>query len=37
VGVRWGVGGAIAQKFGKEGFLVVLATRQTPFSTRPSF
>ena len=27
VGVRWGVGGAIAQKFGLEGFFVVLTTR----------
>jgi NAD(P)-dependent dehydrogenase (short-subunit alcohol dehydrogenase family) len=27
VGIRWGVGGAIAQKFAKEGFLVVLTTR----------
>jgi NAD(P)-dependent dehydrogenase (short-subunit alcohol dehydrogenase family) len=27
VGVRWGVGGAIAQKFSKEGFFVVLTTR----------
>ena len=27
VGVRWGVGGAIAQKFAKEGFAVVLTTR----------
>ena len=27
VGVRWGVGGAIAQKFANEGFLVVLTTR----------
>jgi NAD(P)-dependent dehydrogenase (short-subunit alcohol dehydrogenase family) len=27
VGVRWGVGGAIAQKFAEEGFLVVLTTR----------
>jgi NAD(P)-dependent dehydrogenase (short-subunit alcohol dehydrogenase family) len=26
-GVRWGVGGAIAQKFGQEGFFVVLTTR----------
>jgi NAD(P)-dependent dehydrogenase (short-subunit alcohol dehydrogenase family) len=26
--IRWGVGGAIAQKFAKEGFLVVLTTRQ---------
>src|SRR4030095_2522994 len=30
VGIRWGVGGAIAQKFAKEGFLVVLTTRQAP-------
>jgi NAD(P)-dependent dehydrogenase (short-subunit alcohol dehydrogenase family) len=28
VGVRWGVGGAIAQKFAQEGFIVVLTTRQ---------
>jgi NAD(P)-dependent dehydrogenase (short-subunit alcohol dehydrogenase family) len=27
VGVRWGVGGAIAQKFAQEGFYVVLTTR----------
>ena len=27
VGVRWGVGGAISQKFAKEGFLTVLTTR----------
>ena len=27
VGVRWGVGGAIAQKFAREGFFVVLTTR----------
>ena len=27
VGVRWGVGGAIAQKFAQEGFFVVLTTR----------
>ena len=27
VGLRWGVGGAIAQKFAKEGFFVVLTTR----------
>src|SRR3979409_753204 len=27
VGVRWGVGGAIAQKFAREGFHVVLTTR----------
>ena len=29
VGVRWGVGGAIAQKFAQEGFFVVLTTRST--------
>jgi len=28
VGVRWGVGGAIAQKFASEGFFVVLTTRK---------
>src|SRR5881397_3668936 len=27
VGMRWGVGGAIAQKFDQEGFFVVLTTR----------
>ena len=27
VGVRWGVGGAIAQKFAQEGFFVALTTR----------
>jgi len=27
VGMRWGVGGAIAQKFAQEGFFVVLTTR----------
>jgi NAD(P)-dependent dehydrogenase (short-subunit alcohol dehydrogenase family) len=27
VGMRWGVGGAVAQKFAKEGFHVVLTTR----------
>lgn len=27
VGVRWGIGGALAQKFAKEGYLVVLTTR----------
>ncbi len=27
VGVRWGVGGAIAQKFAKEGFYTVVTTR----------
>jgi NAD(P)-dependent dehydrogenase (short-subunit alcohol dehydrogenase family) len=29
VGIRWGVGGAIAQKFAQEGFFVVLTTRST--------
>jgi NAD(P)-dependent dehydrogenase (short-subunit alcohol dehydrogenase family) len=28
VGVRWGVGGAIAQKFAREGFAVALTTRR---------
>jgi NAD(P)-dependent dehydrogenase (short-subunit alcohol dehydrogenase family) len=28
VGIRWGVGGAIAQKFAREGLFVVLTTRQ---------
>ena len=27
VGMRWGVGGAVAQKFAKEGFFTVLTTR----------
>lgn len=27
VGIRWGIGGAIAQKFANEGFFVVLTTR----------
>src|SRR3954467_773884 len=27
VGIRWGVGGAIAQRFAREGFFVVLTTR----------
>src|SRR5262252_3589188 len=27
VGIRWGIGGAIAQKFASQGFLVVLTTR----------
>jgi NAD(P)-dependent dehydrogenase (short-subunit alcohol dehydrogenase family) len=29
VGARWGVGGAIAQKFASEGFFVVLTTRSS--------
>ena len=28
VGIRWGVGGAIAQKFAREGFFVVVTTRR---------
>src|SRR5215472_4842243 len=28
VGVRWGIGGAIAQKFAEEGFFTVLTTRK---------
>jgi NAD(P)-dependent dehydrogenase (short-subunit alcohol dehydrogenase family) len=28
IGARWGIGGAIAQKFAKEGFFTVLTTRQ---------
>src|SRR5438445_1189468 len=27
VGARWGIGGAVAQKFAREGFFVVLTTR----------
>jgi NAD(P)-dependent dehydrogenase (short-subunit alcohol dehydrogenase family) len=30
VGMRWGVGGAIAQKFANEGFFIVLTTRHAP-------
>jgi NAD(P)-dependent dehydrogenase (short-subunit alcohol dehydrogenase family) len=30
VGVRWGVGGAIAQKFAQEGFFTVVTTRREP-------
>ncbi len=33
VGVRWGVGGAIAQKFAKEGFFVILTTRSAANAT----
>lgn len=29
VGARWGIGGAIAQKFAQEGFAVVLTTRKS--------
>jgi NAD(P)-dependent dehydrogenase (short-subunit alcohol dehydrogenase family) len=34
VGVRWGVGGAIAQKFAKEGFFTVLTTRNEANASR---
>jgi NAD(P)-dependent dehydrogenase (short-subunit alcohol dehydrogenase family) len=33
VGGRWGIGGAIAQKFAQEGFFVVLTTRKQPNAT----
>jgi len=33
VGVRWGVGGAVAQKFAQEGFVVVLTTRRAANAT----
>ena len=33
VGVRWGIGGAIAQKFAAEGFLVALTTRSISNAT----
>jgi NAD(P)-dependent dehydrogenase (short-subunit alcohol dehydrogenase family) len=33
VGVRWGIGGAVAQRFAREGFLVVLTTRQAANAT----
>src|SRR2546427_5956506 len=35
VGMRWGVGGAIAQKFAKEGFFVVLTTRRAANASAP--
>ena len=34
VGVRWGVGGAVAQKFAQEGFFTVLTTRKEANATR---
>ena len=34
VGVRWGVGGAVAQKFAHEGFFTVLTTRREANATR---
>src|SRR5215469_15473892 len=33
IGARWGVGGAIAQKFAQEGFFVVLTTRKEANAT----
>jgi NAD(P)-dependent dehydrogenase (short-subunit alcohol dehydrogenase family) len=30
VGMRWGIGGALAQKFAKQGYFVVLTTRTAP-------
>jgi NAD(P)-dependent dehydrogenase (short-subunit alcohol dehydrogenase family) len=33
VGVRWGIGGAIAQKFAQEGFFTVLTTRSAANAT----
>ena len=33
IGIRWGVGGAIAQKFAQEGFFTVLTTRNEPNAT----
>jgi hypothetical protein len=35
VGVRWGVGGAIAQKFAQEGFFTVVTTRAETNEQRP--
>src|SRR5438105_13105725 len=34
VGVRWGVGGAMAQKFAQEGFFTVLTTRREANAAR---
>jgi NAD(P)-dependent dehydrogenase (short-subunit alcohol dehydrogenase family) len=34
VGVRWGVGGAVAQKFAQEGFFTILTTRQEANAAR---
>jgi NAD(P)-dependent dehydrogenase (short-subunit alcohol dehydrogenase family) len=36
VGIRWGVGGAIAQKFAREGFFVVLTTRAEANASGPA-
>src|SRR5215471_15069428 len=34
IGVRWGVGGAVAQKFAQEGFFTVLTTRKEANASR---
>src|ERR1051326_8165633 len=34
VGIRWGVGGAVAQKFAQEGFFTVLTTRNEANASR---
>ena len=34
IGIRWGVGGAVAQKFAQEGFFTVLTTRNEANATR---
>src|SRR5437762_13104201 len=34
VGVRWGVGGAVAQKFAQEGYFTVLTTRKEANASR---
>src|SRR3954447_14272655 len=34
VGIRWGVGGAVAQKFAQEGFFTVLTTRREANAAR---
>ena len=33
LGIRWGIGGAVAQKFASEGFFVVLTTRKASNAT----
>ena len=35
VGARWGVGGAVSQKFAQEGFFVVLTTRNAANAANP--
>ena len=35
VGMRWGIGGAVAQKFASEGYFVVLTTRTRQQRSRP--